>query len=228
MPNMSRASNDVISRNVIAGEATSHPTMHSPSFDGSRVGAFQMARRHLRVVLGVALTSIILGGTADLLLDQPASWLTFHVLFEMTMIAGSLLLAVTLWLGWWSSERSASDLRRSVERHERERDAWRERAQRSLDGLGRAIDTQFEAWRLTPTEREVALLLLKGYGHKEIAAATRRSERTVRQHAGAVYDKAGLAGRAELAAFFLRDLRVPERVEGRRVPALDGSETSMQ
>ena len=34
-------------------------------------------------------------------------------------------------------------------------------------------------------------------------------ERTVRQQALAVYAKAGLAGRAELAAFFLEDLLVP-------------------
>ena len=53
-------------------------------------------------------------------------------------------------------------------------------------------------------------MLLKGYGHKEIAALTGRSERTVRQHAGVVYDKAGLAGRAELAAYFLHDLMLPE------------------
>ena len=53
-------------------------------------------------------------------------------------------------------------------------------------------------------------MLLKGYGHKEIAALTRRSERTVRQHAGVVYEKAGIAGRAELAAFFLNDLMLPE------------------
>jgi hypothetical protein len=32
----------------------------------------------------------------------------------------------------------------------------------------------------------------------------------VRQHAVAVYEKAGLGGRAELAAFFLPDLIVPD------------------
>ena len=67
------------------------------------------------------------------------------------------------------------------------------------------------AWQLTPSEREVALLLLKGQGHKQIAAATGRSERTVRQHAVVVYQKSGLQGRAELAAFFLEDLAVPSR-----------------
>jgi DNA-binding NarL/FixJ family response regulator len=71
------------------------------------------------------------------------------------------------------------------------------------------VDEQFGAWHLTPAEREVAMLLLKGHGHKQIAAATGRSERTVRQHAVAVYQKSGLQGRAELAAFFLEDLTVP-------------------
>jgi DNA-binding NarL/FixJ family response regulator len=50
---------------------------------------------------------------------------------------------------------------------------------------------------------------MKGHGHKQIAAASGRSERTVRQHAVAVYQKSGLQGRAELAAFFLEDLMVP-------------------
>jgi DNA-binding NarL/FixJ family response regulator len=69
-------------------------------------------------------------------------------------------------------------------------------AEKALEGLGRAIDRQFDAWGLTPAEREVALLILKGHGHKQIAGLTGRSERTVRQRAVAVYDKAGLgAGR---------------------------------
>jgi len=40
-----------------------------------------------------------------------------------------------------------------------------------------------------------------------------RSERTVRQHAVAVYRKSGLAGRAELSAFFLEDLLLPRSAE---------------
>jgi DNA-binding NarL/FixJ family response regulator len=53
-------------------------------------------------------------------------------------------------------------------------------------------------------------MLLKGYEHKQIAGLTGRGERTVRQHAGAVYEKAGIGGRAELAAYFLNDLLLPE------------------
>jgi len=164
----------------------------------------------LHWILAIALGSIIVGGSADLAMDKPATWLSFHVVFETLMIAGALVMATTLWLGWWRSAHSAADLHRSLASQRDERDAWKASAEVALEGLGRAIDAQFRSWRLTPTEREVALMLLKGYGHKEIAALTRRSERTVRQHAGVVYDKAGIGGRAELAAYFLHDLMLPE------------------
>ena len=165
--------------------------------------------RWFRVLLVVALGSIIVGGTVDLILDQPESWLSFHVIFETLMIAGALLMTTTLWLGWRRSARSVSELRRSLDAREEERDIWRQRAQRALEGLGEAMDHQFEAWGLTPAEREVALLLLKGHSHKAIARHTDRSAQTVRQHAASVYRKSELSGRAELSAFFLEDLMLP-------------------
>lgn len=168
-------------------------------------------QEHLRVILVVALLSIIVGGSIDLLMDQPEDWLSFHVVFETLMIAGALVMATTLWLGWWRSARSVDALRRSLEARSVERDAWRSSAEHALEGLSRAIDHQFDAWELTPAEREVALLLLKGHSHKAIAKHTERSVQTVRQHAAVVYKKAKLAGRAELAAFFLEDLMLPER-----------------
>ena len=164
----------------------------------------------LRGLLAVALLSIIVGGTADLAMDDPERWLSFHVVFEVLMLAGALLMATTLWLGWWRSAHAAAALQARLAEQAVERDRWRASSREALEGLGRAIDAQFAAWQLTPAEREVALLVLKGYGHKQIAALTGRSERTVRQHAGAVYEKAGLGGRAELSAFFLQDVMLPE------------------
>lgn len=168
------------------------------------------ADTRLRGILAVALLSIIVGGTADLVMDDPATWLSFHVVFEILMIAGALLMATTLWLGWWRSAHAAAALQATLAEQRVERDRWRASSQEALEGLGRAIDAQFDAWHLTAAEREVALLVLKGHGHKQIAALTGRSERTVRQHAGVVYDKAGLGGRAELSAYFLQDLMLPE------------------
>lgn len=87
--------------------------------------------------------------------------------------------------------------------------AWRSDMRELLKGLGDAIDAQFDRWSLTPAEREVAVLMLKGLSHKEIAAARNSSERTVRQQARAIYGKANLSGRAALSAFFLEDLLLP-------------------
>jgi len=163
-----------------------------------------------QLFLAVVFLAVFAGGLTDLALDRPESWLSAHVLFEFAVMALSLGLPVILWRGWIRASRSLSDLHRRLEARQAERDRWRESAQKALEGLGAAIDRQFQDWGLTPAEGEVALLLLKGYSHKHIAAATHRSERTVRQHAVAVYRKAGLSSRAELAAFFLEDLMLPE------------------
>ncbi|MGD8866279.1 MAG: LuxR C-terminal-related transcriptional regulator [Gemmatimonadales bacterium] len=163
-----------------------------------------------QLFLAAVFLIVFAGGLTDLALDRPQSWLSAHVLFEVAVMTLSLGLAVTLWRGWSRTSRSLSDLRRTMAARQAERDRWRESAQKLLQGLGAAIDGQFREWELTPAEREVALLLLKGYSHKHIASATHRSERTVRQHAVAVYRKAGLSSRAELAAFFLEDLILPD------------------
>jgi DNA-binding NarL/FixJ family response regulator len=162
-----------------------------------------------RLAFTLLLLTIVVGGAVDLALDAPEDWGSFHVVYEIVLIAGALGMVAWLWRGWWRAEASAGALRRTLAERQAERDAWRTRARRALEGLGRAVEEQFDAWRLTPAEREVALLLLKGHGHKQIAAATGRSERTVRQHAVSVYQKSRLQGRAELAAFFLEDLAVP-------------------
>lgn len=161
-------------------------------------------------VLAVALVSIVVGGTIDLVMDQPERWLSFHVIFETLMIAGALVMATTLWLGWWRAEGEARSLRQTLDERSAERDAWRQSAEHALEGLAHAIRDQFVAWELTPAERDVALMLLKGHTHKHIARLTDRSAQTVRQHAASVYAKAGLSSRAELSAFFLADLMLPE------------------
>ena len=78
-----------------------------------------------------------------------------------------------------------------------------------MRGLGGAIDRQLADWGLSPAEQDVALLLLKGLSHKEIADLRGTSEATVRQQSRGIYRKAGLEGRHDLAAFFLEDLLGP-------------------
>jgi DNA-binding CsgD family transcriptional regulator len=163
----------------------------------------------MRLVLAAVLLAIVAGGLVDLLLDAPEDWRSWHVAYEVGLILAGVAGAVWLWRNWRRAARSARALERSLEERKQERDAWRERAGQSLRGLSEAVAEQFGRWELTPAEREVALLLLKGRSHKEIATLTGRSERTVRQHGVNAYQKAGVAGRAELAAFFFGDLTAP-------------------
>jgi DNA-binding CsgD family transcriptional regulator len=87
---------------------------------------------------------------------------------------------------------------------------WRSKVQVHLAGLRGGMDSQFAAWGMTPAEREVALLMLKGLSHKEIAALRATSDATVRQQAQSIYRKAGLPGKTAFSAYFLEDLFVPE------------------
>lgn len=94
---------------------------------------------------------------------------------------------------------------------EQESQSWRAENQKFTQGLSESIDRQLERWSLSSAEKEVTLLLLKGLGLKEIASIRGVAEKTVRAQATVVYNKSGLAGRSELAAFFLEDLLSPSR-----------------
>jgi DNA-binding NarL/FixJ family response regulator len=67
------------------------------------------------------------------------------------------------------------------------------------------IHSQFKQWSLTPSEQDVAMLLLKGLSFKEISAVRNTKEKTVRQQASVIYSKANVEGRHEFAAWFLED-----------------------
>ena len=147
----------------------------------------------------------------DLASDFHAGHGPLHLWLEV--IAGGLaVVGVGLFARHaWTVHKAAEDFERDFRVQEREAQQWREEARNALEGLGVAIDREFAKWSLTEAERDVALLLLKGLSHKEIAAARHTSEGTVRQQSLAIYRKAGLTSRSSLAAFFLEGLSLPPR-----------------
>lgn len=135
-----------------------------------------------------------------------------EILFELiepTLIVTTAAGVVYLLLRTRRQHEEQLSLIRDLEVARAEGARWRADMRELLKGLGDAIDGQFERWGLTSAEREVALLMLKGLSHREIAAVRESSERTVRQQARAIYAKANLSGRAALSAFFLEDLLLP-------------------
>ena len=65
---------------------------------------------------------------------------------------------------------------------------------------------RFEAWGLTPAERDVALFAIKGLSTSEISQLRATSEGTVKAQTYAIYRKAGVPGRAQLISLFVEDL----------------------
>jgi DNA-binding CsgD family transcriptional regulator len=162
------------------------------------------------LTLAVALFGVIAGLIAfDIVADYRAGTEPSHLLTEGGAMAIALAGVGVLWRQLSVAERRAQRLSVDLEAARRVAEQFRAEAREALRGLGDAIDHQFTRWSLTPAEREVALLLLKGLTHKEIAEARSTSETTIRQQALAVYRKSELRSRAELSAFFLEDLLLP-------------------
>lgn len=146
---------------------------------------------------------------ADLAADLSAEMSVAHIGVESV----ALLIGLT---GAWGT---GMQLRRSLARaHALEHhlqgtlsdlDRTRQEMNELRKGLGSALDHQFDRWALTAAQREVALLVLKGLSYREIADLRNTAEHTVRNQALAIYRKAGLTNRAEMAAFFLEDLLLP-------------------
>lgn len=128
---------------------------------------------------------------------------------EISLIVAASLAAMVLFGRVEDQDRVQQQMLREVALARQEGAQWRGRVRDLMQGLASAIDQQFDRWHLTPAEKDVALLLLKGFSHKEVAQLRGRGERTVRQQALAVYRKSNLNGRASLAAYFLEDLLIP-------------------
>lgn len=145
----------------------------------------------------------------DLLSDYAEGVETVHVVVELALLLTAAIMFGYILVQVIQRKRQLGQMHTRLQSARAESAQWRGRYQATIRGLGEAIQDQFEAWRLSKAEAEIALLLLKGLSLKEIATLRETSERTVREQARAVYRKAGLAGRSELSAFFLEDLLLP-------------------
>jgi DNA-binding CsgD family transcriptional regulator len=137
----------------------------------------------------------------------------YHLLAETAATVVFLWILTVVWRERRRTARELAELKTSRlagERAAQERDAT---ARQSTRDFLKQMQAQFEAWRLTPAEKEVALLLVKGLSLEAIAGLRESGAKTVRQHAANIYAKAKLEGRHQLAAYFLEDLMAPVTVD---------------
>ena len=161
-------------------------------------------RDHLILLATLILITAIIA--SDLIIDSREGVAFWHLLTEGA--AGLLALGGTFFIlkDMIRLRRDLSQERKLSATLKVEAEQWQARSKSYLEGLSSLIDQQLTAWSLTPAEREVAFLLLKGLSLKDIARLRETTEKTSRVQAMAIYAKAGLTGRSELSAFFLEDL----------------------
>ncbi len=74
------------------------------------------------------------------------------------------------------------------------------------------IHGRFNKWQLSPSECEIALLLIKGFTAQEIADLRNTRPGTVKSQSSTIYQKAEVRGRNELVAYFVEDLLAGQRI----------------
>ncbi|HLT23320.1 MAG TPA: helix-turn-helix transcriptional regulator [Bacteriovoracaceae bacterium] len=129
-----------------------------------------------------------------------------HLGFELIVCSTSALWSLYLWKNWRQINEALVDEKNSYLQLNAEYQEWKKKNKKTITDMQMVIAEQFIKWELTPSEKDVAFLLLKGAAFKEIAEVRGSSEKTIRQHALKVYQKSGLPGRTELFAYFFEDL----------------------
>jgi DNA-binding CsgD family transcriptional regulator len=72
--------------------------------------------------------------------------------------------------------------------------------------LQSVVESHFDSWNLTPAERDVAALMVKGLSISEIAGVRGSAEGTVKAHLNAIYRKSNARNRAEVLSHIMDTL----------------------
>jgi len=169
-------------------------------------------------LMGTVIPITLLLGL-DMIDDYRSGVSTEHLLIEVAFSTLGLIAAGLLLEGISRARLHAGSLEEHLTKAVSEAERLRAET-KNASAQTESFERQFEKWQLSPAEREVATLLLKGLSYQHIAASRNASEGTVRQQALSVYRKAGMSGRSELAAYFLEDLLVAcGRGNGSEYPA---------
>jgi DNA-binding CsgD family transcriptional regulator len=76
------------------------------------------------------------------------------------------------------------------------------------------ISRFFEEWGLTPSEKDVAMMILKGLDNDSIARLRGTASGTVRAQCSQIYSKANVDGRTQLLSIFVEELLASDDQQG--------------
>ena len=162
--------------------------------------------------LGVAiiLAVIMLLNLADVVTDINLGVPTWHIIEESMIVLAAGLTATYLIIEMRGRARELVRLTETLSRADEQIANVTEEMRNARRQYAELIHQQFDAWNLTLSEQQVAMLLLKGLSFKEIALVRDTREKPVRQQASTIYAKSGVDGRHAFAAWFLEDFLTAE------------------
>ena len=70
--------------------------------------------RRFRILLGIFLAFVIIGGFVDLVLDHRGDGVTLHTVYEVVTVLAALGMGWMVWSGWWRTERSVRHLQNTL------------------------------------------------------------------------------------------------------------------
>ncbi len=147
---------------------------------------------------------IIFASGMDLVADLSHGADTPHILKEGLLVLLSLMAIFWLFYEKNQQKQQINQLKQQLaQTNNKKADEYIIEGRRQLS---KVIQQQFSQWKLSQSEAEVGLLLLKGLSLKEIAALRNTAEKTVRQQASAIYKKSDIAGRHAFSAWFIEDI----------------------
>jgi len=164
-----------------------------------------------RLVIVSILSAVFLLVTGDIIGDSREGVELSHLLLEASLGGISLFGIFYLLKDSFLAKKNLAETNQQLSNLRIEATTWRENSKKYVEGLSSAIDEQLNKWGLSPAEKEVAFLLLKGLSLKEVASVRNTTEKTARVQSMSIYAKAGLSSRSELSAFFLEDLLAPQQ-----------------
>jgi DNA-binding CsgD family transcriptional regulator len=156
------------------------------------------------ILVVIVLAFVMLTNLHDVYTDIAHGASRWHLFEEAVVIFVTLAAIVWLSVDWIKQKRELVRLKEDIRQpplRAQPDQAFSEARHR----MGKVIQEQFDQWDLTASERDVALLILKGLSFKEIAAVRSTLEKTVRQQASGIYRKAGVNGRHAFSAWFIED-----------------------
>jgi len=165
----------------------------------------------LLVIQAVCALFFLVDVTADLIGFDSLTEGLLHNTLEVTAV-GALILGIVL---------TTLEIRRIRTRQRRVEAQLRVASGAFLE----LLDEHFDGWGLTPSEREVAMLSIKGLSIAEIAEVRQTKEGTVKAQSNAIYSKAGVSGRQQLLSLFIEELMSDELVppRGASSPSAEGA-----